>query len=288
MESYPKVIRIDSRYRKPDSGSSSDFRYELPVTVNFPEGTRCYVSAVSLPNSWFNVDAGLSDKLYVVETRTVAGAQIRRCRVVQLDAGNYSSLSLPTALAEKLNAGRSFTAVQYQVDYVGARGVLKLQLVSMSGASDATARFQLPSEDELLSASWKAANWTGTADAYDAADVDTMGDLLRLPATSAPVSAQETGLLNVAPTDVLYLHSNLAGFDGYGPRGEQDIIQRIAVTVSYGYTLHYVASGSDSEHFAVSGSVRELSISLTNVRGRVIDLHGGQMSLELTFDAPRL
>ena len=158
----------------------------------------------------------------------------------------------------------------------------------MPGASDATARFQLPSEDELLSAGWKATNWRGAADAYDAADLDTMGDLLRLPAVSAPGSAQETGLLNVAPTDALYLHSNLAGFDSYGPRGEQDIIQRIAVTASYGYVLHYLANGSTAEHFAVSGSVRELSVSLTNVRGRVIDLHGGQMSLELTFDAPSM
>ena len=50
MEGYPKVIRVDSRFRV--SGTSSDFRVQLPNAVSFPPGVVCYVSAVSLPRSW--------------------------------------------------------------------------------------------------------------------------------------------------------------------------------------------------------------------------------------------
>jgi hypothetical protein len=58
----------------------------------------------------------------------------------------------------------------------------------------------------------------------------------------------------------------------------------VAVTSSYGYVLSYVANGATEEFFPVSrGTFLELRFSLTNSRGRIIDLHGGQMSIELTF-----
>ena len=279
---YPRVIRVDSRYRS--SGTPTAFSVQLPRTVEFPPETVCYVSAVSLPVAWFNVDAFFSDKLYVRESRS-AGV---RCRVITLDAGNYTSVTLPVALADKLNAGMSFPTMAYSVTYVGARGCLLIQLVTVSGqAADSTARFQFPSEDELLSQNWRAANWTGTADAFDIADLDTIGDLPRLPGTSAPTTSLETGLLNVSPTDVLYLHSNICDFGAsIGPRGESDQIQRIPVDVSYGFQCHYISNGSSEESFPVRGSYNELTFRLANVRGRTVDLHGGFMSVELTF-APR-
>ena len=56
-----------------------------------------------------------------------------RCRVVTLDAGNYTSVMLPVALAEKLNAGKSFPEMSYSVTYVGSRGCLLIQLLSNNG-----------------------------------------------------------------------------------------------------------------------------------------------------------
>lgn len=276
--SYPRVIRLDSRYRT--AGTPTDCVFTLPYDVEFPRGTRCFVSAVSCPHAWFNVDLGLSDKLYVRETRVQGGAVLVKCRVLQLEAGNCTSMTLPPALQTLMNAGRSFANSTYSVEYVPLQGCLRTQL---SGA-DTTARFSLPSEDELLSQAWRSANWTGDADAYAADDLDTMGDLLRLPATSAPNTTLLTGLLNVSPVDVVYLRSStLASGDSIGPRGEADIIQRIAVDSTYGYNLSYTSNGADSEYFSVQGVYRELRFALTNVRSRTLDLHGGFFSVELTF-----
>jgi len=273
--SFPKVIRVDSRFRV--SGTSTDFRIQLPAAVAFPQGTVCYCSALSLPHSWWNVEEGLSDKLYVIETK---GAQ-KRCRVLTLPAGNYTSLTLPGAIATALNTGTSLTGMTYVVDYLTARGCLRIQLAG----TDATARFRLPSEDELASATWKAAYWTGTADAYSASDLDTTGDLLRLAATSANTTIVETGLLDVSPIHCLYLHSDLPTFDTVGPKGEADIVQRVPVTTSYGYVLHYIANGASEEFFPLGKlSFQTMDFRLTNVHGKPVDLHGGQVSLELTFD----
>jgi len=276
--SYPRVVRLDSRYRT--AGSPTDCVFTLPFNVEFPRGVRCFVSAFSCPHAWFNVDLGLSDKLYVRETRVQSGITYVRCRALQLEAGNYTSLTLPPALQTLMNAGKSFPNASYTVEYLPSQGCLRVQLTG----SDTTARFSLPSEDELLSSTWRAANWTGTADDLVPNDLDTMGDLLRLQAVSTPTTSLTTGLLNTSPVDVIYLRSaTLASGDSIGPRGESDIIQRIAVTTSYGYNLAYTSNGADSEYFSVQGGFRELRFSLTNVRGRTLDLHGGFWSVELTF-----
>ena len=81
------MISVDSRYRS--SGTSTDFAVQLPRTVQFPPGTVCFVTAVSLPHAWFNVGATVSDKLHVIETWSTN----RRCRVVHLDAGIYTIVS---------------------------------------------------------------------------------------------------------------------------------------------------------------------------------------------------
>ena len=78
---HPKVIRLDSRYRS--GGGPTDPIFQLPYSCNFPAGTRCYVSAFSCPAAWCNVDQGLSDTLYVRETREQSGTPVR-CRVITL------------------------------------------------------------------------------------------------------------------------------------------------------------------------------------------------------------
>ena len=95
--------------------------------MSFPPGVNCYVSAVSLPHSWWNVEEGLSDKLYVIETKGSSG---QRCRVLTIPPGNYSSLTLPGAVAAALNSGSSLTGMAYAVDYLSSRGCLRFQLAA--------------------------------------------------------------------------------------------------------------------------------------------------------------
>ena len=57
------------------------------------------------------------------------------------------------------------------------------------------------------------------------------------------------------------------------------------VTTSYGYVLHYAANGASEEFFPLGKlSFQTMDFRLTNVHGKPVDLHGGQVSLELTFD----
>ena len=60
---YKKVF-VDSNYRLPQSRSSSDFVIELNENMECPQGTRLYVSEVSIPAVWKTTEVGFYEKLY--------------------------------------------------------------------------------------------------------------------------------------------------------------------------------------------------------------------------------
>ena len=282
--SAPKVLRIDSRFRT--SGTSTDFQYELPESVQLPDGTQAHVSGVSFPYSWNNLQRNVNDTLYVIEADDATASAWRR--VIKLDAGQYTSLTLPALIQNALNAGTNLSPLQYNVSYVSAQGCLQIQLQGTGGVGQK--KFRLPSEDELTSAQWLTANWypaQGTA-VVNTQDPQSIGDLLRLPAVSGYTSAQLTGLIDVGPQHVLYLHSSISSFNQMGPRpGERDVICRIPVDVSYGYVVHYRHATIENDTFHVGGqSLRNISFRLTNGKGAVIDLQGGQLSIEIIFVEP--
>ena len=100
-----KKIYIDSRDRTVDSKSASNFRIELPNTVQMPENTVSFVTDVCVPHVWKAVEEGFNDSLflsYIVPG--VGGSLIEQFRVVVLEEGNYTLLELATQLQTKLNA----------------------------------------------------------------------------------------------------------------------------------------------------------------------------------------
>ena len=60
-----KKIYIDSKFRRHDSVSTSNFRIDLPNTLKLPANTVFYVDDVCIPHSWHTIEAGVNDKLYV-------------------------------------------------------------------------------------------------------------------------------------------------------------------------------------------------------------------------------
>ena len=61
-----KKIFVDSKYRLPQSNSSSDFSIELNDNMECPEGTRRHITDISLPASWKTTEVGFYEYLYVM------------------------------------------------------------------------------------------------------------------------------------------------------------------------------------------------------------------------------
>ena len=93
-----KKIYIDSKFKRHDSVSSSNFKIELPYTLKLPDNTIFYVDDVCIPHKWYAVEAGVNDKLYV---RTILnGADTDY--ILTLPAQNYTPASLQVALTVRL------------------------------------------------------------------------------------------------------------------------------------------------------------------------------------------
>ena len=58
-------IMIDSRFRQVDSRSTFDFLLELPETIQMDSGMSCIVTDNVLPITWYTVEPGVNDKLYL-------------------------------------------------------------------------------------------------------------------------------------------------------------------------------------------------------------------------------
>ena len=59
-----KKTYCDTKFRRFDSKSTSDFKIDLPQTIKLPDNCVCYIDDVSIPRTWYTVESGVNDKLY--------------------------------------------------------------------------------------------------------------------------------------------------------------------------------------------------------------------------------
>jgi len=59
-----KKIYIDSRNRTTDSVDASNFKIQLPYTIEMPDNTVFFVTDVRIPHVYKLIEANTNDKLY--------------------------------------------------------------------------------------------------------------------------------------------------------------------------------------------------------------------------------
>ena len=87
---------IDTRYKTPDSISSTNFKINLPQSLTFPDNSVFYIDDVSIPNAWYVIEQGINDKLFinVLSNNTV----INKFYTIKIDSGNYTSIDFADEL----------------------------------------------------------------------------------------------------------------------------------------------------------------------------------------------
>lgn len=281
MSEFVQCLRLDSQFRT--SGTGSNFQIELADNLQCGPTTQCFVSAVSFPASFFTIEYNVNDRVYLVE---IFGAT-KYNRVVYLQPGDYSGPTFAPMLENALNGKDSFNARDqtlpaYDVFWAAAEGRFVIQ---MGDAETPTRSWQFLSDSQLAS----GLVWQSPAPAYDTVNPRSANNVIRLesdPGLTINNGTYVTGIFDAdADWHVLYLHSDLTSFKSSGPRkADRDVIARIPVTVSRGYMNHWEAVGHAYQTIPVpSISLKNLRFTLTNARGDVVDLHGGNISIELWF-----
>ena len=111
MSALPiKKIYCDTKFRRNDSKSTSDFKIDLPQTLKLPENCVCYIDDVSIPRFWYVVETGVNDTLYVRLQYSTGG--ILSDHIITLQSKNYNGAQFAAELQAKLQViDNSFTCL---------------------------------------------------------------------------------------------------------------------------------------------------------------------------------
>ena len=90
-----KKIYVDTRFMNLYSNSSSDFTIDSPQSYTFPDNAVAYIDDVCIPVSWYTIQEGRNNYLYIRVNGVI--------RTVEIAEGIYNIESLNDAIVDELN-----------------------------------------------------------------------------------------------------------------------------------------------------------------------------------------
>lgn len=265
-----KKIYIDSRFRTNGSVDSSNFRIDMPQSVQLPPRCSMHVDDIIIPHSFYTVEENVNNKLYF----RVNDAAVLLDQIISLTPGNYTGATLAVELQSKLNTvyGGSFT-----VSYVATKGIISIVIA-------APKTFYFLTEEDLKNDTW---GWSGVA--YDFNNPLSANEMLgNMSGSSLLYTAAvhygsafldlQNGIHNI------YIHSdNLSSYSTIGSRGENTIIKKVPITAGFGYLVIDNVVASHDYLSCDKLSFRSIQLRLTDAYGRNINLHGANWSCSIVF-----
>jgi hypothetical protein len=271
-------LYIDSRFRTPDSYSASDFTIELRESVDRPAKSKVRVFNLCVPFSWYTVETGINQHLYIAE-KDVNNNQV--VRVITLPVGIYDGPKLALNIAAGLNGAGLYvsgsTPTPYLVTYNDRTGRIQISL-------------QVPGVWRLIPDSLLSQFTVSYPSGASVSSPHSFSRNLGLSASVAYSQSQAyvSEFVDLMAVKTIYLTStSLGNLSNVGPRpGQRDVLCCVPVTVSYGYLVCDTDASQAEEWTDCSGQLlKRLSFQVRDAAGSVIDLHGLEISFCLAFDS---
>jgi len=288
-----KKVYIDSRFRTNDSVSNSDFKFELIEALVLGDNTVCYVDDISIPHTWRTIET-YNNKFYIILRTTVVNADTTETYnwfpyVITIPEGNYDGYRLASALQELLNSIEiNFI---FEVKYNTATGSIKIEETTQKGSRNA---FAVPSDYNIKDWFYNHPeySWKNIDNVYvypDNNNLQSINGVLRnteiIPLIlSSMYDTYESGFIDLLNIHNIYIHCpNLGHFNSIGVRGESTIIKKVPVSSSFGYLIIDTVVSPHDKMDVSRQTVKKIHITLKDVSGNVINLHGANCSLSLIF-----
>ena len=268
-----KKIYIDSKFRRKDSVSSSNFKIDLPYTLKLGENTVFYVDDVCVPHTWHTVEQNINDKLYLRLTLNNAHTDY----IFTLKPQTYNGSQLASEIDTQIKTGIFPATGNALVPTVSYNPQNQTISVSISGFD-----YKILTDNEL-----RTLTWGGTI-SYNRNDLQSVNELLsnnENTSTTGTVATPVQFYLNLQPVRNIYLRSpNISSFSTIGCNGESSIIKKIPVTSNYGgMVFSSVTSGSDFLDCSKQ-TWKTLEFHLLDVNSNYINLHGSNVSFSIVLD----
>ena len=135
-----KKIYIDTRQRTTDSASHSDFSIDLPTTILMPDDTGFYVEDICLPISWWSVEEGYNDTLYMDFENAL--------KQITLTPGNYTASEFGAEIIRAINSGLS--TVKFAGSFRKSQGAIIIRWDDAYIGTDQVKSFKILTDSEML------------------------------------------------------------------------------------------------------------------------------------------
>ena len=272
-----KKVYIDS-YSKV-SGTSSDFTIDLPETVQLEDNMLCQIHEVSIPHSWYSIQKGVNDRLFIDVEHTGVSPWTTRAMITLTEA-NYNVSELAGHLQTIMN--NYFNDPEFppqRADTFAVSHSNPLNKIQISINYNDTQFQILPDANVLNFPDW-------FPDINGADDIQSINRILGnfTLTTSSFNSPYISGFIDLQRVKSLYLHCNeISNFNQLTMAGNSSIVKKIAVNVPYLGVIHDLELSNFDYVDCSNKTLRRLTFRLTDNLNRTVDLNNVDVSFTLTF-----
>ena len=290
-----KVLHIDSHTKTVDSISNSNFKIELPEVLLFPKDTIYYIDSVTIPHTWYTIEANVNDKLYMQVTDNTTNIPLKTniCKIIVLEPGNYNITSLASEILIKANTSFSSSSIPHHFSIIAN---VYNNTISITPQTT-TMMVKILTDSDILDglsniSYWDSpggwdGSWSGAS--YNPSNPHDINDILNNTEGRASFftqsNAYRSGYVDLQPIKNVFLTStNLSNFHTLGPNGERIILKKIPVNAGNNEMIFYNTS-LDSDCLDCSRkTLKTIEFQLKDIRGNIIPLHGSHVSFTIIFD----
>ena len=270
-------LYVDSRSRV--SGSNEDFEFALPYSITIAEESAMVVDQVVIPNSFYTVEEGVSDAIYIFE----ANFSDSRWRRAKIAPGYYDVLSLAPAIKAAMDSGRLlFSEYICTYDSIKGRYILTNPFTTADEICTIWSRDLLVQEP--IGFGWVDFNPANLNDACRQIGM-VSGDVV----TSGTFSGKAPIVMNTAPVLQphinLFLKSNSIGMPAtsLGPNNNMTILRRVVMDApQLSLNVDSFSTMWDQVRLAPQ-SISSFRITLCGFDGRVVNLQDQPWSFSMTI-----
>jgi hypothetical protein len=276
-----KKIFIDSKYRSTQSNSSADFSVELNENLETPEGTRLYVTDISIPAVWKSTEVGFYEYIYVMVFNEDTLVKNFRHYV-----GNR--ICFAEQLAFDLNEGMNNNTTD-----LSAGGIFVYSYSSATRTVEFKVKdglpytIKIPTDTEL--ANYVNDVWDTDSSSYDNRKPVSINYLLSNFVPTNPIATWTSSYLNLIPFRYVFITSNaLSDYRYSAPNSySSSIIRKVLVTEQLGGIINDNHSIHQEDYIDIGGrNLKRLDFKITDAEGTVMNLYDINCQFALLISHP--
>ena len=271
-----KKLYIDTRYKTPDSKSTSDFKINLPETLSFDSNSCFYIDDFTCGHAWSSIE-DFNNKLYLYLSQD-NNPDNKYGFIIYVANGNYTGPDFAIELQTKMRAVTNALSVNlFNVSYDFKNNTITIAM-PYSGYS-----FKILTPLDLTTSLNNA-----FIPLYDKSKPNDINEVLsNLEGNSGTYyfnNPYVSGFLNMQPINNIYLHSSTIGnYNSLSCDGSQTVIKKIPVNADYGIMIHDQCVLFNDYNDCSHQSLKMLEFQLKDSRGNLIPLHGVNVNFSIIF-----